>query len=79
MPPASTSAAKAAKSNSVELLRRSIMVFLPGGILPASGMPFTPVTCSHSGVDSHCKNSKGERPWEGALALWGGGIVTGSP
>ena len=20
-----------------------------------------------------CKNSKGERPWEGALALWGGG------
>ena len=24
-----------------------------------------------------CKNSKGERPWEGTLALWGGGIVTG--
>ena len=22
-------------------------------------------------------NSKGERPWEGTLALWGGGIVTG--
>jgi len=56
---------------------------LPRHVVLASNIPVNRWSAARksrpAGEDvKQCKNSKGERPWEGALALWGGGIVTGS-